>query len=122
MRCIRQLLIRSADKNHFLHDRLSLQNPVLQLERCREQLLLVQSRMEKTMMHTVERAGQSLAFNAGKLQALSPLATMARGYSIVKKLPGGAVVADRDQLAAGDSIDILLKKGRATCRVECTHD
>ncbi|GAB7027297.1 exodeoxyribonuclease VII large subunit [Geotalea toluenoxydans] len=121
-RCIRQLLIRSADKNHFLHDRLSLQNPVLQLERCREQLLLVQSRMEKTMMHTVERAGQSLAFNAGKLQALSPLATMARGYSIVKKLPGGAVVADRDQLAAGDSIDILLKKGRATCRVECTHD
>ncbi|ACM20976.1 exodeoxyribonuclease VII, large subunit [Geotalea daltonii FRC-32] len=121
-RCIRQLLIRSADTNHFLHDRLRLQNPVLRLERCREQLLLVQSRIEKTMMHTVERAGQSLAFNAGKLQALSPLATMARGYSIVKKLPGGAVVTDRDQLAPGDSLDILLRKGRAICRVECTHD
>lgn len=121
-RCIRQLLIRSSDRVHFLHDRLSLQNPVLQLERCREQLLLVQSRMEKTMMHTVERAGQSLAFNAGKLQALSPLATMARGYSIVRTLPDGAVVADRDQLVPGDSVDIMLRKGGAICRVESTRD
>nr|WP_279342365.1 exodeoxyribonuclease VII large subunit [Geotalea sp. SG265] len=120
-RCMRQLLTRSGDRIHVLNDRLGMQSPAVRLERCRELLLLLQSRLEKTMVHTIERAGQSLAFNAGKLEALSPLATLGRGYSIVRKLPEGGVVADGGQLAPGDRVEIMLRKGGALCRVESAH-
>jgi exodeoxyribonuclease VII large subunit len=120
-RCIRLILVRNLERLHYLHDRLRLQNPAVQLERGREVLLLLRSRLEKAMGHAMERAGQPLSFNAGKLEALSPLATMARGYSIVRRLPDGAVIADGGQLVPGDTVDILLKKGGATCRVESTR-
>lgn len=54
---------------------------------------------------------------AGRLHALSPLATMARGYAVVTD-DAGHVVASASALAPGDLLQLRLRDGRARTRVE----
>jgi len=54
---------------------------------------------------------------AGKLHALSPLATMARGY-VAATTPAGALVASTRQVEPGDALHIRFRDGRAITRVE----
>jgi exodeoxyribonuclease VII large subunit len=54
----------------------------------------------------------------GKIEALSPLAILGRGYSITTKLPDGVIVKDAASLAKGDSIMTRLGKGGFRGRVE----
>lgn len=57
-----------------------------------------------------------LATLSGRLQALSPLATLARGYAVCQ-LPDGTVVRDAGQLRRGDDVKVKLARGAAACRV-----
>lgn len=57
-----------------------------------------------------------LATLSGRLQALSPLATLARGYAVCQ-LPDGSVVRDAARLHCGDDIKVRLARGAAACRV-----
>jgi exodeoxyribonuclease VII large subunit len=50
------------------------------------------------------------------LQALSPLATLARGYAIVRS--GAGAVRDATTVKAGDSLDVQLATGSLAARVE----
>lgn len=53
---------------------------------------------------------------ATQLDALSPLATLARGYSICKD-SRGKIVTDASQVRAGEAVDVRLSRGRLACRV-----
>src|SRR5438067_244234 len=64
---------------------------------------------------TVEQA-------AGRLDALSPLACLERGYAIVRRGDStGPVVRDADALAAGDAVALVFARGRARARIEGTE-
>lgn len=54
---------------------------------------------------------------AQRLNALSPLATLERGYSISRKTDG-AVLTSAEQVSIGDRVEIQLADGHLTCRVE----
>ena len=54
----------------------------------------------------------------GRLDALSPLNVLKRGYSITRTVPDLKVVRDAEQLASGDKIKVRLFKGELMCRVE----
>ena len=54
---------------------------------------------------------------AQRLDALSPLATLKRGYSITRKADGEVLTAS-EQVSAGDRIDVQLAQGHLACRVE----
>jgi exodeoxyribonuclease VII large subunit len=66
------------------------------------------------MRHTLENAERSLHGLAGRLQALSPLAVLARGYSITLALPDRHVVTAAERLRAGDQLETLVARGRIT--------
>ena len=51
-----------------------------------------------------------------RLNALSPLATLERGYSISRKTDG-AVLASAEQVSIGDRVEIQLADGHLVCRV-----
>lgn len=55
-----------------------------------------------------------------KLDSLSPLSVLERGYSITKKMPDMSVVRDAMQVAKGDEVRVLLAKGTIDCLVEKT--
>ena len=54
---------------------------------------------------------------AQRLNALSPLATLQRGYSISRRADG-AVLTSTEQVSIGDTIEIQLAAGHLACRVE----
>ncbi len=58
---------------------------------------------------------------AGKLDALSPLKIMERGYSVVKNSQGN-VVNSVGQVNVGDNVKILLNNGLAECDVKSVRE
>lgn len=59
---------------------------------------------------------------AERLHALSPLAVLQRGYAIARTAGDGTVVRSAGDVAAGQRLDLLFARGRATVRVEDTYD
>jgi exodeoxyribonuclease VII large subunit len=55
---------------------------------------------------------------AGRVEALSPLSTLRRGYSVALKVKTGEVISTYRQVDAGDSVRLVLSAGGALCRVE----
>jgi exodeoxyribonuclease VII large subunit len=55
-----------------------------------------------------------------RLQALSPLAILSRGYSITRSIPDGALIRHADDVQIGQDVEILLANGALTCEVKRT--
>lgn len=65
--------------------------------------------------------GLELQALAGKLQALSPLATLARGYSICKNKKG-LIISDSHQVEIQEQVEIRLFSGQLECIVVKKED
>ena len=74
-------------------------------------------RLRQAMAAQCARRHQQLSRCQGALAALSPLATLERGYSIVRG-PDGAIVRDAAQLAAGDDLQLQFARGKVSARVK----
>jgi exodeoxyribonuclease VII large subunit len=59
---------------------------------------------------------------AGRLEPLSPLAVLGRGYSLTQRARDGRVLRDAGELAVGDEIQTRFHRGRAVSRVEAIED
>jgi exodeoxyribonuclease VII large subunit len=101
--------------------RLRLLAPSTRLALARDRLTAAARRLGTTAT-TMLRTGRSrLAATAGKLDALSPLATLDRGYAIVQRSDDGRVVRSCDLAPPGTAVEALLADGVLVCRVEtCT--
>jgi exodeoxyribonuclease VII large subunit len=112
---------RSTDRLFSARNRLRLTNPSVQLERGRELLISLAARGERAMQRLLDRNRESAAVSAGKLNSLSPLLTLARGYAIVSRLPDWTLVRDGRNVAPGDRLDITFQRGGALCIVESSR-
>ena len=59
----------------------------------------------------------SLAILAEKMDMLSPLTTLSRGYAICRSLDEAKVITGVEQAALGQEIEVVLARGRLNCRV-----
>jgi exodeoxyribonuclease VII large subunit len=64
------------------------------------------------------RLKDRLTLSAGKLDSLSPLAVLERGYSIAQKMPEGLILKDSVHIRIGDRLRITFARGKSLCRVE----
>ena len=55
---------------------------------------------------------------AGRLESLSPLAVLGRGYSLTQREADGRLIRSADELSPGERIVTRFAKGRAASRVE----
>jgi exodeoxyribonuclease VII large subunit len=80
---------------------------------------------ERMLMEKVNRsiASHEAAFAeaAARLDSLSPLAVLARGYSIAYLQPSQAIIRDSSRVSAGDRIKVRLHRGALNCSVETTE-
>jgi len=86
------------------------------VERRRQRLEHTHERLRRAPALAVERKRARLEHCAGRLRALSPRATLQRGYAIVRS--GDAIVRSADAVAAGEAIDVEVADGRFGARVE----
>lgn len=61
--------------------------------------------------HTLKFSRERFLNLTGRLQALSPLAILSRGYSLSMVMPEGAIIKDAAKIKAGDLVKTVLEKG-----------
>jgi len=89
------------------------------LERDRQRVSMLHDRVRRAPRLLVERRRAQLERTAGRLRALSPRATLERGYAIVRTEDG--VVRSSSSLASGAHVDVELAKGGFGARVAETR-
>jgi exodeoxyribonuclease VII large subunit len=82
----------------------------------------MQTELANLFKTKLDAATSEMSALAGKLDALSPLKVLDRGYSITYKLPSMKAVKDAKKLNSGDRLLINFSKGKAKCSVEETED
>ena len=111
-------LLRKQQLLKQLADRPCLSRPLYYVEERGVRLDYV-TRTFSSAMHThLTRCAHRLGTMAGKLDAMSPLRVIARGYAVA--LSGDAVVTSVEQVKAGEPLSVLVEDGRIKCRVETT--
>ena len=89
------------------------------LERERRRLDLSRDHLRRAPLLLLERRRAALEHSAGRLRALSPRATLDRGYAIVRA--GGAIVRESSQVGTGTRVDVELGAGGFGATVEETR-
>lgn len=99
-----------------LHRRLMHRSPDRLLEQQRSRQRDLSLRLRHAATARLAASAQRLALAQRALNAVSPLATLARGFAIVTRA-GGALVTDAAAVAPGEEIEARLVRGTLTARV-----
>ena len=66
---------------------------------------------------SVQTRQRKLSVSAGKLDMLSPLAVLSRGYAIVRNEAGGLVI-HASSVSKGQNLSIRFEDGEVPCEVK----
>jgi exodeoxyribonuclease VII large subunit len=75
-------------------------------------------RAGRAVRYLLERSRERLRGMAGRLESLSPLGVLERGYSLTWRTSDEALVTDTTELEIGQSITTRLARGTLTSCVE----
>jgi len=101
-----------------LTNNLRYRSPTIAIERARESIIALRSSSDMALQHHLDRFREAVSVNTARLEVLSPLGTLARGYCVALKLPERQAVRTVGQLAPADRVELRLCDGRALCRVD----
>jgi exodeoxyribonuclease VII large subunit len=113
----------ARERREIAHDvtRLAAAHPAARLARASDAVAALERRLVHAVARPLADVRARLGTVAGKLDVLSPLGSLARGYAIVRR-DDGQVVRAAASLAPGDVVGILLARGRARARIIDTED
>ncbi len=96
--------------------RLTQQNPAQRLAPLQAQQRYLQHRLQQAMQQQLHRYQQQLHSLAHSLNTLSPLATVQRGYAIVRDSQG-QIIRQAQAVPVGAEVQAKLATGALRCRV-----
>jgi exodeoxyribonuclease VII large subunit len=115
--CSRQVR-ENRDRLEMIQQRLARCSPQVLIEDLNILLKHYRQTLLSKMAFYLELRNTTFRATAGKLNALSPLAVLERGYSITRVLPGHVVVKDVAQVEVGQQVEVTVSRGEMVCRVE----
>jgi len=98
-------------------NRLRLRTPLAQIRHGQQRLDELVSRMERSLIHTLEINHTRLASLDLRLNSLNPQAVLERGYAIVTQ-PGGNLVRSIKQVQAKDDLQVHVSDGKFDVHVK----
>jgi len=110
-------LQNTSSELHNLYSRLHNRSPGYTVERQRARLEQMTLRLSNAIHSKIGKHASRWQETTRALDAVSPLATLSRGYSIVRT-PEQEVVTSADQVGRGDEIEAMLAEGKLLCRVK----
>ncbi len=115
---LRNSTIKQRSRLERLGKSIAFQQPYNKVYQERMRLDLLDRSMLRELRKTNEAARARLAMLAGKLDTLSPLTVLARGYSVVKLKKNGTLIKSVNNVAVGDEIEINVADGKIDCVVK----
>jgi exodeoxyribonuclease VII large subunit len=115
LRAVRQIETARQRLDSF-RDRRAFLRPLDRVRDLEKRLDELDGRLNRAVGSPVERAGTRVAALAGRLESLSPLAVLARGYSLTHSVDG-RLVRDASALRVGDEMVTRLAAGEIVSRV-----
>nr|WP_174268252.1 exodeoxyribonuclease VII large subunit [Nocardioides zeae] len=107
-----------------LRSRPAMADPRHLLDVRRDEVTALRDRARVTLRHRLDRAGDDVEHRRARAEALSPLATLRRGYAVLQTADG-AVVTSLAQTAPGADVTVRVADGRlhaTTTRLEPLAD
>lgn len=106
---------RKVNDYSAAYARLTAQSPENRLKLMDEKIENLRKRADRAVMNRLDRNGAELAEKIGRLESLSPLKVMARGYSLVYK--NDSLVRSSDEISEGDKITLRFGNGGAEAEI-----
>lgn len=94
----------------------SMRHPLDRVNQKKMDLEIIRKNIADAMKRRIEKEKGMLSVLCGKLDVLSPLTVLARGYSITMK--NGNIIKSAEQVHNGDKLDIILADGKIKCVAE----
>jgi len=117
---IEDYLSRYREDLESTEHRLERESPRSRLERLQQELDGTVETLEGEMQHRLVLQNERLRGVAMSLHALSPLLTIARGFSVVRRADNQHIVTSAAQVQPGDDLVIQVASGQISARVT-TH-
>lgn len=114
--CTSRIIERNRMRVKYLADNTYLKNPMSKVDDSRIYLDNVSRSFENAYSRILRDKKQGLAVAASKLNALSPLKSLERGFSLTKGNKG--LVKSINQVSQGDKLEILVNDGVIDAVVE----
>jgi exodeoxyribonuclease VII large subunit len=116
-RVVRAGLAARERRRLQLERQLSTYDAGRRLASIRTRLVASRGRLETAVRRRQHRAAAQLGNVAGRLDTLSPLAVLGRGYAVAWNADRTRVVRDAASVAPGDTIHVTLSRGEIDAKV-----
>ncbi|SCE87814.1 Exodeoxyribonuclease VII large subunit [Micromonospora haikouensis] len=116
-RAVRNLVDREAHRLDGLRSRPVLARPQVMVEQRAADVTALRQRAGRTLHHRLGAAQDELRHTLARLRALSPAATLERGYAIVQRADGHVVRA-AGEVGRGDALRVRLAEGELAATVD----
>ncbi|HZG98831.1 MAG TPA: exodeoxyribonuclease VII large subunit [Nocardioidaceae bacterium] len=98
-----------------VRSRPSLASPLSGIDEREVAVAGLRARTHRCLLHRLDRASSETAGALGQIRALSPLATLQRGYAVAQRTDGSVLTSAR-QVTVGEHISLRLADGSLTVR------
>ncbi|MFW5443705.1 MAG: exodeoxyribonuclease VII large subunit [Methylococcaceae bacterium] len=124
LRIIRAIKSKINQNKSLLENKNTLlqkHNPVNQITRYQQQQQYLRNRLNMAIKHKLESLQRKHFALIQTLNAVSPLATLERGYAIVSELNTSIVISSSQQLSVNDMIKTRLASGEIISQIKEIH-
>jgi exodeoxyribonuclease VII large subunit len=94
------------------------QDPLHEIRSLREGLTQLNKRLQGGTATLVDSKRKGWEKEIARLDAMSPLAILQRGYSITRRLPDGLILREADEVGINGQVSVRLHRGELICWVE----
>ncbi len=119
---LNQVLQSMLDKKNTqltqMQHKLWQQEPSSQIDSYKMQQQYLTERLIVSVEHELDGLKQRIVNTSQTLHAVSPLATLSRGYAIVTELESTQIIRSAGQLKQGERVQTRLAEGRFTSKIE----
>jgi len=116
------LLQKRASQIQLLRARVLQHSPIHSINRLSQLMASLDNRLRVGMQEKHRQRIEKLTSLTRTLDAVSPLATLSRGYAITRNAQSGELIRDAALIQKDTLVETRLQKGRLLCRVEETYE
>jgi len=118
IRTFKKNIIQQHERLEWRFDKLNSHNPLIYTKKANEKLDQNYNNLLTYIRICLNKKQFLLRELNARLNALSPNAILARGYSITRTIPDAVIVRNTQQVNIGQDLEVMVAKGSLICRVK----